>query len=155
MGTIRFRHGDGVSNALYTPQGHLVVSVGPRGAIVGASGSVHVWDAATGRKLREIGDPATNFLGIALSPDGSTLATSEEHGGLRLWDFTTGRERRRWHEIKNEYYQHLAFSPDGQTVAAGVFRFDEATKKEDKFINVWDTAAHTEAGAGSGATGCL
>ena len=112
--------------------------------LLARAGSVHVWDAATGRKLREIGDPATNFLGIALSPDGSTLATSEEHGGLRLWDFTTGRERRRWHEIKNEYYQHLAFSPDGQTVAAGVFRFDEATKKEDKFINVWDTAAHTE-----------
>ena len=78
MGTIRFRHGDGVSNALYTPQGHLVVSVGRPWSHCCASGSVHVWDAATGRKLREIGDPATNFLGIALSPDGSTLATSED-----------------------------------------------------------------------------
>ena len=106
--------------------------------------SVRVWDATTGRKLREIGDPATNFMEIALSPDGSTLATSEEHGGLKLWDLATGREQRRWHKIENEHDVHLAFSPDGQSLAAGVYRHDEASKKDARFIRVWDTATRTE-----------
>jgi WD40 repeat protein len=137
MGTVQFRHADPVANALFTPQGRLVTSVF-------ASGAILVWDAATGRKLREIGDPATTFLGIALSSDGNTLATVGHPGGLRLWDVATGREQRRWDEPSNEFYSQPALSPDGQTVAAFAYRFDDATKKEEKFINVWDTAARTE-----------
>ena len=34
---------------------------------------VRVWDTATGRIAREIGDTKTEFRGIALSPDGQTL----------------------------------------------------------------------------------
>ena len=34
--------------------------------------------------------------GIALSPDGTTLATVDYPSQLRLWDMATGRERRRW-----------------------------------------------------------
>ena len=119
------------------------VSDGANTGRVGGS-SIRVWDADTGRQLREIGDSATRFLWIALSPDGRTLATVEETNRLRLWDFATGREQRRWHEATNEFYQHLAFSPDGQTVAAGVHSFDEAHKKAEKFINAWDTAARSE-----------
>ena len=137
LGSTRFRHGDGLWQALYTPDGRYVVAAG------GFSGTC-VWDAATGTKLREIGDSANRGQEFALSPDGRTLATIESSGGLRLRDFATGREQRRWHAAKNEHYNHLAFSPDGRFVAAGASRFDEATKKEEKFINVWDTAASTE-----------
>lgn len=137
MGTLRLRHDHPVASALYTPHGLLVTSVAERGAIL-------VWDAATGRKLREIGNPATRFLGFALSTDGNTLATIAHPGGLRSWDLATGREQRRWHEAGNEVCYRLALSPDGRTVAVGVYRFGDATKKEEKFINVWDTAAHTE-----------
>ncbi len=47
MGTVRFRHGDGVSNALYTSQGHLVVSFGRRGPI-----SARVDPFASGTRLQ-------------------------------------------------------------------------------------------------------
>jgi RNA polymerase sigma factor (sigma-70 family) len=137
MGGVRFRHRDFVSKALYSSQGRSVVAVDD-------SGSIHVWDAATGRNLGVIGDSAAKFYGIALSPDGTTLATVDESDGLRLWNVATGREQRRWHGAKNEFYQHLAFSPDGQAVSAGVRGFDKATQKEERFINVWDTAAATE-----------
>ena len=156
MGTVRFRHGDFVSNAVFASQGRLVVSVsdGANTGRVGGS-SVRVWDADTGRKLREIGDSATRFVSIALSPDGRTLATVEEPNRLRLWDFATGRELRRWHEVANQFYTHLAFSPDGQTVAAGVYSFDKAHKQAEKFINAWDTAAGIEARDDSEVTGWL
>jgi RNA polymerase sigma factor (sigma-70 family) len=137
LGSMRFRHGDGLRQAIFTPDGRFVVSTG------GFSGTC-VWDAATGTKLREIGDSANRLQEFAFSPDGRTLATIESAGGLRLRDFATGREQRQWHVTKNEYYQRLAFSPDGRFVAAGASRFDEATKNEEKFINVWDTAASTE-----------
>lgn len=119
------------------PDGRYVVSAG------GFSGNPRLGRDHR-REVCEIGDFANRFQAIALSPDGKTLATIESAGGLKLRDFATGREQRQWHVTKNEYYQHLAFSPDGRFVAAGASRFDEATKKEEKFINVWDTAASTD-----------
>ena len=57
---------------------------------------------------------------------------------------------------KNEYYGRLGLAPTAGLWPRGASRFDEATKKEEKFINVWDTAAqHGCALAGSRATGCL
>ena len=78
---------------------------------IDGTGTVLVWDAATGRMVRAIGGPPTAFRDIALSPDGLTLATLEDPGVLRLWDLASGRERRRWHEVPG-YPTHLTFSPD-------------------------------------------
>jgi RNA polymerase sigma factor (sigma-70 family) len=156
LGSMRFRHGDGLSQALYTPDGQFVVSAGGMRAIC-------VWNAATGQKLHEFGDFATNFWDpvygeklheagefangfqeIALSPDGKTLAVIEALGGPILRELPTGKEQRRWHKPKNEVYRHLGFSPDGRCLAAGADRIVEGTAKIDKFISVWDTTAGTE-----------
>jgi hypothetical protein len=137
LGNTRFHNGDSVGRVLYSPDGKSLIAVGQRSP-------VRVWDAATGRIIREFGEFRINFQDIALSPDGETLATVEDLGRLRLWDVATGRERRRWHERKHQDYQHVAFSPDGRTVAAAVTMFDEATRKNEVCINLWDLASTTE-----------
>jgi WD40 repeat protein len=63
---------------------------------------------------------------------------------LRLWDIATGRQRRRWHDSKDEKYQHLRFAPDGRTVAVSVRRYGENARKAETFIDLWDTIASTE-----------
>jgi RNA polymerase sigma factor (sigma-70 family) len=143
MGTDRFHDGSLVNEVLYTPDGKYLVTVDNIPI-------VHVWDATTGKIVRDIGDPlpdspeSTPSRAIALSPDGQTLATVDYPSGLRLWDVATGRERRRWHETKDQKYGHPTFSSDGRTVVVGVTRYDRATSTSETFIELCDTAASSE-----------
>jgi WD40 repeat protein len=137
MGTVRFHNGHLVNQVIYTPDGKSLVTVG-------WDHVVRVWDAASGRIRRDIGDPQTDFREIALSPDGKTLLTVEYPGLLRLWDFDSGRERRRSSAAPKEGYGHPAFSPDGTTLATSVHRFNEATKKNETFVASWDAATLAE-----------
>jgi RNA polymerase sigma factor (sigma-70 family) len=136
MGTIRFHDGNSVRKVLHTPDGKLLVTL--------AHGIIRVWEAATGRLLRDVGDSKIHVWGIALSPDGKTLATIELPSRLRLWDLATGRERRRWHEVKDQEYRDLAFAPDGQKVAVSVRRYDPENDKYENFIDLWDAVVPSE-----------
>ena len=90
---------------------------------------VHLWDAATGKKLRQIevvADPSTrqarrhaDFSVIShfqFSPDTKALATAGGDGVLRVWDVATGKELRHWDTT--EFVSTFAFSPDGKTLAS-------------------------------------
>jgi WD40 repeat protein len=147
LGTSRFHCGNAIGQVLYTPDGKSLVTCD-------ADRVVRVWDAATGQIVRNIGDTQAEFREIALSPDGQTLATveqpgqtpatAERPGRLCLWELATGRQRRRWHDVRGEDYEHLSFSPDGRTVAAGVTRHDPITQRSATFIGLWDSDASTE-----------
>jgi serine/threonine protein kinase/WD40 repeat protein len=58
------------------------------------TGGVDVWDADTGKQLLAFkGLPATK-IGLAFSPDGSTLAAIDgAAGGVKVWDAITGKEK--------------------------------------------------------------
>src|SRR5262249_49624493 len=136
IGGTGFNHGILIRQVLYTPDGKSLVAIDRTGAVL-------VWDAATGRMVRAIGGPPIAFRNIALSPDGQTLATVEDSGQLRTWDVALGHERRRWHAMQG-FGHCLTFSPDGRTVAAAPGSFDQANKKEEKAIILWDLDAPTE-----------
>ena len=99
-----------VRQALYTPDGKSLVTVNGNRA-------VHVWDVATGRIVRTIGSPESQFREIAIAADGEAMATIEENPGrLRLLGpGASGRERRRWQRGRgSELPTSLTFSPDGK-----------------------------------------
>lgn len=84
------------------------------------SGAVRSWDVATGRQQ---GDPLRGHPGVILSaalwPDGRRLATGGAYpaDAVKIWDLAAHREIL---SLRGEgiYFAHMAFSPDGSTLAA-------------------------------------
>src|SRR5262245_51736537 len=72
--------------------------------------------------------PAASVNSVAVSPDGSLLATAASEGGVRLYDAKTGALIRAIGEAGD---RSVTFSPDGQTMAAGGFHMD-------KLVGIYD-----------------
>lgn len=90
---------------------------------------------ATGKDLRP---PAQGHFaavnGLALSPDGRTLASGSWDRTIRLWNPATGEERRQLNGHTDTVFR-LAFSSDGRILASAGF---------DGSIRLWDPAAGKE-----------
>jgi WD40 repeat protein len=74
--------------------------------------------------------PRKPVLAIALSPDGKTLASSIEDT-VYLWDIYSGREIKRLKGYSEEIINTVAFSFDGNILAAG---------SSDDSVYIWDMA---------------
>ena len=85
---------------------------------------------------------AQGWFPIALSKDGSLLASGELDGEIRLWDMGSGKDKRHWSAGPTAVLD-LAFSPDGKTLASAAF--------EDSGIRLWDVATGKERHAFPGA----
>jgi WD40 repeat protein len=128
--------------------GAFTLAVSPDGRRLYAGGTgdaVTVWDIDTGTQTAVVGEDLLVMNGMALSPDGTTLATSDTFRGLiLLWDTATGRKLRTL-EGHAAGVIDMAFSPDGRILAS---------TSQDVTLRLWDVAAgksiqtltgHTEA----------
>jgi WD40 repeat protein len=101
---------------------------GKQVASVSFDATVRLWDTAGGREVRTIRvgpGPSGQGFCVAFSPDGKVLASRHLAGDgwnqqdiLCLWEVATGRQLRRL-AGPPERVTTLAFSADGQTLAAG------------------------------------
>jgi WD40 repeat protein len=48
-------------------------------------GSVRIWEAATGRQLRELKGHGLWVWSVAFSPDGTTIASGSGDRSVRIW----------------------------------------------------------------------
>ena len=111
----------------------ISLAFGPEGLITsGLDGRLMLWDAEVGIS-RVINDKAGWNTILAISPDGSTLASNEWHGRLRLWDLASGSpgDAQIGHTSP---ITSIAFSPAGKLLASG---------GEDGVIWVWDVTSNT------------
>ncbi len=133
LGSNGFRHGDLANQVLYSRDGKTLITLGWK-RVVG------IWDAATGRLRHEIPLSGDLYEPIALSPDGTTLATTEPNPErrLRLWDVATGRELRRWHVARADTCTSPAFTADGRALITVGSQYEAGTGQQRWFFERWD-----------------
>jgi WD40 repeat protein/serine/threonine protein kinase len=82
---------DRITNLVFTPDGKLVT---------GEADQVKVWDAASGKMLFQLHQPAS-VARMAVLPVGDAIATYDEQGSVRVWDLESGKEKAR-HWIRSQ-----------------------------------------------------
>src|SRR5262249_9139382 len=108
-----FNHQGFVRVVTFAPGGKVLLSGGDNDR------TVRLWDLETGKELVQM-KPDKELTGIALSPDGTTVATGEIEGTVRLWQAATGKPLA---TLKGHTATviSVAFAPDGKTLASAGF----------------------------------
>jgi WD40 repeat protein/uncharacterized caspase-like protein len=136
----------GIGVVAFSPDGARIVTGGDAdgtstNAPIG-NGKLRFWDPATGQLLRSIDAHYYAITSLAISPDGSRIATGSGYDQvtqgrlitsiqtLRIWDAKSGKML---HSIgPNAAVNAVAFSPDGQQVLSG---------SDDNQLILWDGAS--------------
>jgi WD40 repeat protein len=66
----------------------MLVATGSRGG-----GDVKIWNAATGENVDTLAGHAVDVTAIRFAPDGKLLATGDDNGVCRLWNYDDAREK--------------------------------------------------------------
>jgi WD40 repeat protein/tRNA A-37 threonylcarbamoyl transferase component Bud32 len=116
-----------VQRAAFTPDGSVLVTASMQ--------HLRLWNVATGKLLRAIGDPrATGLNGVFFSPDGKLLCAADLNA-VWLWDLASCECRG---ELPcpglNNQFHGLAFTPDGSRVATAF----------GLTVKLWDLASTQE-----------
>lgn len=116
-------HAGWINAVAFSPDGTWLVSGGD-------DEMIRVWDAATGKRVREWRGHADGVTSIALRPDGRQIVSGGWDNTLKVWDVRTGR-RLRTFEGHEEQVTSVAYSRDGKWLVSG---------SGDDTLTVWDAA---------------
>ena len=143
LGTIRYRHGDGICALVYAPRRQNA------GVAWDGIATVRLWEAETGRQLRQFHEPDTDPLTqLAFSPDGKLLAAAGGDpckGGntaIRFWDVANGHEIQplRWPQAAG-VWRWIRSVPDGPAVAVDRLRSGDSPGGGDRQTDPWTITA--------------
>jgi WD40 repeat protein len=98
------------------------------GLIVFSGGSLRAWSAPDPPYLVLQTGPEESVTSVAVSADGSLVATGSFDGRVRIYDAHTGALRRVIGSDPSRGVRALAFAPDGATIASGGLEMDKTLK---------------------------
>ncbi|MGH8898173.1 MAG: NACHT and WD repeat domain-containing protein [Egibacteraceae bacterium] len=113
-------HRHAVTNAAFSSDGSRLVTVS-------LDQTARVWDAVTGKELRQLGPYQRPIYNADFSPDGRFIVIASAGKAARVWDAATGKELARLKGHKRGL-KDAAFSGDGNYIVTGA---------DDGMIGVW------------------
>ena len=127
LATLQFSRG--IDQLTFSPEGKTVA--------FGSLGEIHLWNTETGDELNI---PLVDWTrvdwkadvhrmpfvtALAFSPDGTTLVSGTDQGGIQTWNVTTGKALADFAKPSEQeelmYTSALRYSPDGTLLAAGSY----------------------------------
>ncbi|MBM4051033.1 MAG: WD40 repeat domain-containing protein, partial [Planctomycetes bacterium] len=93
-----------------------------------------VWEVSSGKPVCKYAG-SSHIAGVAISPDGTRVATAELYEDkVRMWNVESGKHIR-FLQGHTDRVRAVAFSPDGARIASG---------SEDKTVRLWDAETGAE-----------
>ncbi|MFM7407175.1 MAG: trypsin-like peptidase domain-containing protein, partial [Cuspidothrix sp.] len=120
-------HSAGVWSVAISPDGRTLASL-YSGSITSRGTVEHIigiWNLATGELIHTL---SSYSKGVAISPDGNTLASDSYDRAITIWNLATG-ELIRTLSGNSAGVNSVAISPDGRTLAGG---------SDDDTIKIWN-----------------
>ncbi len=118
-----FNNGSRVTAVSFSPDGQTLAS----GSY---SGTLTLWNVATGVKLQTLTGHASEVRSAAFSPDGKLIASGSTDRTIKLWDARSGSSLRTLSGHSTAVFS-VAFVRDGKTMLAGSI---------DNTVKLWDLA---------------
>lgn len=123
-------HKGNVNDLAFTADGkRLAAAAGEPGV----AGEVRIWNVETGRMISAIPAHSDAVYSVAISPDGSTLATGSYDQLIKLWELSGRSPGKELLTLKghNGCVFDLAFRPDGKVLASA---------SADRTVKLWSVA---------------
>ena len=95
-----------------------------------SSGTVKLWDVASGQQIHALPGHSYAASSVAFSPDGTRLLSGSYDNTIRLWDGASAQLMRTF-KGHSEAVRSVAFSSDGRRVISG---------SADTTLKLWDAA---------------
>jgi WD40 repeat protein len=117
----------GPSFLSFSPDGSRLLST--FGNLWGYDNIVRLWDVARGKEIRPLIGHGASLCSVALSPDGSTVATADPTGVIQLWERSSGKQLLRLEGYRGRRPE-VAFSSDGQRLISW--------ETDDGILRIWN-----------------
>ncbi|TFF88676.1 MAG: WD40 repeat domain-containing protein, partial [Promethearchaeota archaeon] len=84
--------------------------------ITGGSGAIKVWDASSGQLLHDLEEGLGSPHTLAISPVGNFVAGYGSRENINIWDYNTGKLKRKINTNANSRPLVITFSPLGKYI---------------------------------------